>query len=103
MITLANLSKLGNIDYCGRIPFAAASVELRRTPSAPGHGKHLQGGRAELQRGAEAAWLWGRTAAGPAEQRAVLGHVAPKSRTHSSLIDSMAVVVTQQWPWTGAH
>lgn len=28
MITLANLSKLGNIDCCGRIPFAAASVEL---------------------------------------------------------------------------
>lgn len=72
MITLANLSKLGNIDYGARMPFAAAAVE----PSAPGHGKHLQGGRAELQRGTGA----------------VLGHITPKSRT----LPPLAAVATDR-------
>lgn len=77
MITLANLSKLGNIDYCGRIPFAAASVELRRTLSAPGHGKHLQGGRAELHRGAGAV---GKECSGSSRAEGSLGTHCPKEQ-----------------------
>lgn len=34
MITLANLSELGNIDYCGRRPFVTASVELKQRLSS---------------------------------------------------------------------
>lgn len=41
----------------------------------------------------EGQGLWGRSAVGPAGQRAVWGHIAPKSRTHSSFINSMAVVI----------
>jgi len=54
VITPANLSKLGNIDYCGRRPFATASVELRQTLSGSWPlSVFAGGGRAELRRGAE--------------------------------------------------
>lgn len=72
MITPANLSKLGNIDYGGRRPFAAASVELRQILSRSWPLKaSTVGGRPELHGEAEAPPVrrMGRTAVGLAHQR----------------------------------
>lgn len=64
--------------------------------------KHLQGGRAGLQKGAEAACVaLGKDCS--RSSRAGLGHFAPESRTHSSFFNSMAVVIIQQQPQPGAQ